>query len=618
MAQTEEIILKTTIDTGNSTESIKSLKTQLRETTTALGSLEKGSAAFEAARKKAGQLKEQIRGVNDAIEDADPEKKFAMFGRAIQGAAGAFTGLQGAMALFGNESKDLEKTLLKVQGAMAFSQGLNSVLEFKNDFADLAKTIGTKVVQAFTTLKGAIAATGLGLLVVTIGAIATNWGKFSEVLSESIPGFDSIVNFFKNFRQIAVGSIKAAVESFRVIGEVVAKFFSGDFGEAIDAAKSFGSRVAEAYNEGYEEEDKKVKIENSLKSRKLQLDIEEAKGKDILAKRLKFLQDELFLLKKGSDEYNAKLIEIEGVRKQIRDKAADERVKSLENTLNLLKAKEVKYIGDFDKIQTAEKNILKQKLKDGLIKQKEYDNGIQLLNIARDKYVQDSDKKRQESIKQAQEEDRQNRINTLNLDFADTKLSGEKRLEALKQLQEQGLQLDVDANQFKEELRIKDLQNQQMIANASMQGLSDLASAMGANAETMKAIAVAQTTIDTYYAAQIAYKQASLNPATIAFPAYPYIMAGAAIASGLARVAAIARTNPKGSGGGNVPSGGGGAAPSAPMIAPASNATRLTNGNEPVITRSLDVKNNRVYVLEKDITSTQGRVDNIRNQATVQ
>jgi hypothetical protein len=54
------------------------------------------------------------------------------------------------------------------------------------------------------------------------------------------------------------------------------------------------------------------------------------------------------------------------------------------------------------------------------------------------------------------------------------------------------------------------------------------------------------------------------------------------------------------------------------MIAPASNATRLTNGNEPVITRSLDVKENRVYVLEKDITSTQGRVDNIRNQATVQ
>jgi hypothetical protein len=226
----------------------------------------------------------------------------------------------------------------------------------------------------------------------------------------------------------------------------------------------------------------------------------------------------------------------------------------------------------------------------------------------------------EEALKLAENEDKSREsFKNKAINYAkDESKSYDDRLATLRFFREKGILTQEEFDQQEIQLELAKLQAKQMITNTVMQGLSDLANAMGANAETMKAIAIAQTTIDTYYAAQTAFLQAQKNPISIIGPAYPYIMAGAAIASGLARVAAIARTNPKGSGGGGAPSGGRGAVPSAPMIAPASNATRLTNGNEPVITRSLDVKNNRVYVLEKDITSTQGRVDNIRNQATVQ
>jgi len=72
----EKIVLETEIKTGNSGNSVKGLKAELRELTKQLGTLEQGSQAFNDAAKRAGQLKEQIRGIADAIDDADPEKAF--------------------------------------------------------------------------------------------------------------------------------------------------------------------------------------------------------------------------------------------------------------------------------------------------------------------------------------------------------------------------------------------------------------------------------------------------------------------------------------------------------------------------------------------------------------
>ena len=266
-----------------------------------------------------------MRDVNDAIENADPEKKFAPFVRTLQGVAGGFAAAQGAAALFSSESEDLQKTLVKVQGAMALSQGLNSLLELRNDFGDLAKMISTKVVSAFTTLRGALMGTGILLIASAVATLAANWEELLGWIEKSFPAFKKISAFFSNFKQMASGALASVVEGFKVVGDVVAKIFSGDFSGAIKSAKEFGSRVATAYNEGYEAKDKELKMQAALKERKFAIDMAEAQGKDVLAVKLKYLQDELTLLEKGSEEYNAKLIEIEQTRTEIRKKANERR-----------------------------------------------------------------------------------------------------------------------------------------------------------------------------------------------------------------------------------------------------------------------------------------------------
>jgi len=62
-----------------------------------------------------------------------------------------------------------------------------------------------------------------------------------------------------------------------------------------------------------------------------------------------------------------------------------------------------------------------------------------------------------------------------------------------------------------------------------------------------KAISIAQATVDTYKGANAIFASAAANPATVLFPAQPFIAAAAAIAGGIANVATIAQQQFQGS-----------------------------------------------------------------------
>lgn len=559
---TEKIVFETEVKTGNSGSSVKGLKQELRELTKQLGTLEQGSEAFNQAARRAGQLKEQIRGVNDAIENADPEKKFAPFSRTIQGLAGGFAAAQGAMALFGAESEDLEKTLVKVQGAMALSQGLNSLIEFKNDFKDLGGIIVKNVVKAFTTLKGAIAATGIGLLVITIGTLITNWKEFSKTVETSIPGFKTVTDFFGNLRQVGVGALKGLVEGFKVVGDVVAKLFQGDFSGAIDSAKEFGARVAVAYNEGYAEEDRKIKIENGLKDRKFALDLEEAKGKDVRAKRIKLMQDELSLLEKGSEEYNSKLIEIETLRTEIKKEGEEKRKKIDEGN--------AAYAKEFDKRMKALADEAWQKEIDSMTSQ----------TATKVSLTEDEANKLLGARKLTNEE-----IAKLAL------MSYEQQLEYIKKL-------------AADEKNIDEKKKEAKLATIAAVGdaLGSLGQIAGEQTAAGKSLAVASATIDTYVGATKAYAQGGV---------LGFISAAAVIAAGLANVRRILSVQvPKSSGSNpSLPSAGG---QSVPQFNPAV-AQQVQGGGD----ITLGQKPQRVYVVESDIRGTMNKVDVIEANATI-
>ena len=157
---------------------VKPLKKQLREATLELQNArqkfgELSTEAVTAAQKVAG-IRDSIEAANEQAQQFDPGKRFQALTTAASTAAGGIAAAQGALALFGGESKDVEKALLKVQGAMALSQGLSQL-------KDIGK-VGDQLTTAFKGLtagangfKKALISTGIGALVVAVGLLVAYW-----------------------------------------------------------------------------------------------------------------------------------------------------------------------------------------------------------------------------------------------------------------------------------------------------------------------------------------------------------------------------------------------------------------------------------------------------------
>jgi len=157
---------------------VKPLKKQLREATQELQVARQrfGEFSTEAvnAAQKVALIRDEIEDANEAAQVFDPGKRFQALTSAASTAAGGIAAVQGAMALFGSESEDVEKALLKVQSAMALSQGLSQL-----------KDIGKVGSQLTTTFKGltagangfkkALISTGIGALVVAVGLLVMYW-----------------------------------------------------------------------------------------------------------------------------------------------------------------------------------------------------------------------------------------------------------------------------------------------------------------------------------------------------------------------------------------------------------------------------------------------------------
>ena len=170
MAQETTVAVKINASTGG-TESVKSLKAQIREATNEATLLAQKFGEFSPEATKAAQrvaqLKDEMDDFKQRVEGLNPDK-FQTIGRVVQGVAGGIQAAQGAMALFGSESENLQKSLLKVQGAMALAQGVQGLMDLKNVFGALA----TAAVQSFATIKAAIMSSGIGAITLLVGAIA--------------------------------------------------------------------------------------------------------------------------------------------------------------------------------------------------------------------------------------------------------------------------------------------------------------------------------------------------------------------------------------------------------------------------------------------------------------
>ena len=203
-------------------KAVGNVRKEIKEATIALQQAQQqfGDYSQEAvtAAKRVAELRDRVAEAAETAKLFDPGAKFAAFSGAINAVAGGFAAVQGALGLVGVESEDLQKQLLKVQSALALSEGLSKITDSAKDFqrlnaviqqtsvfqkglaaANLAtaatqKAMGIATVTTstgFKILRGAIVATGIGALAIGLIALVQNFDKVKKAVLDFIPGLSS-------------------------------------------------------------------------------------------------------------------------------------------------------------------------------------------------------------------------------------------------------------------------------------------------------------------------------------------------------------------------------------------------------------------------------------------
>jgi hypothetical protein len=569
----------------------RSLRSQLRESVQELARLQNtaGASAKEIANaaKRAAELKDRIGDAKATIDAFNPDAKFKAFGQSIQGVAGAFAGAQGALALFGVESENVQKQLLKVQGALAFSEGLNTILGSIDGFKNLALVIKTQVLQAFTTLRGALIASGIGALAIGLGLLIANFDKVRDAVLKLVPGLGVIAN--------AIGDIVTKVTDFVGITSEV------------DRGLELYAKNSKNRKEQYERELKVLESqgasERELSNKRKQIASEDINVLEAKKRNgVKLSEEETKNLANSKNE----LIVIEGNYKKsvlaTQKKGDDEYLKKQNERIDQELANELSRINRLNELAEAglsedEKKIVKvkQQLEADLVLFA--DNERLKADLTR-KSAEEIDKIKRQSGKVEVKE-----LKDVKDVFDVIQNNKPKTIALVTSAMDRSIKASADA-----EVKIAQITQEQklgIISNALRTGMQ----LAGEGTVAGKALGIADATINTYVGATQAL---STLP-----PPFSFIAAAATIAQGLLSVNSIINTPlPSMPGVSDTSGGGGGARLSAAPVPPSFTPNAPTSLDQTSINAIGNV-NARAYVVESDITGSQKRIRRIENSARI-
>jgi len=287
MAVEKVVNLKVNDNIEQTTKHVGSLKTELRNAQNEVNELSKkfGATSDQAvqAAKKAAELKDAI-GDAKALTDAfNPDAKFQALTSTLGGVAGGFSAVQGAVGLLGSESQSVEKMILKVQSAMAISQGIQAIGESVDSFKQLgavirSTTLFQKALSAATAiqtfvmngatlaakaLRGALIATGVGALVVGVGLLIANFDKVKKVVMNLVPQLAMVGDVVMSIVNAVTDFVGATSEAERANDRLKAsaaasialnKKYLAEHGSQLDEFTKQKLAAKDKYNEAIQEE----------------------------------------------------------------------------------------------------------------------------------------------------------------------------------------------------------------------------------------------------------------------------------------------------------------------------------------------------------------------------
>ena len=414
----------------------QSLKSQLRQAQSDVAELSNkfGATSKEAieAAKRAGELKDAI-GDAKALTDAfNPDAKFSALSGSLSGVASGFSAVEGSLALAGIQSENLQETMVRLQAAMALSQGLQGLGESIDSF----KQMGAVAKNALSGIRTGIAATGIGILLVAVGAIAVYWDDIKEAVNGVSAEQESLNKLSQKNLDTEQGKLDAVSSQDNVL-----KLQGKSEKEILKIKLAQTDQVIKA---------SEIQIQQSIATTKAQTEAAK-RNQDILAGVLKFLSVPLTLILKTVDAVGSALGKDFGLEDKVfkglssfifdpkqtqaeGDKVVAEQKKALDKLKN-----------DRAGLQLSINGIDKQASNDAATKRK----------VANDKANDDAQKAKDKAIELAKEKaDALERIRQGEIDT-----EAERRAEELRKVQEDYKLLIAEAEKYgKDTTKLKEAQ----------------------------------------------------------------------------------------------------------------------------------------------------------------
>lgn len=523
----------------------------------------------------------------DMAVDAAATTMGQKLGGALGGVTSGFSIVQGAMGAFGTESKQVEEALLKVQSAMAISEGVKGFRE------------AIPSIKAFgSALKGAIGASGIGLLVIAVGTLVAYWDNIKSAVSgvsDEQEKLNAKTDANLKSQEAKLEAIDGQDNILKLQGKSEKQILELKL-KQIDAviAATEASLVQQ-------EATKKAQIAAAKRNR------------DILEGVLTFLTAPLQVLLGAIDSVGEALGQDFGLRKGLNrsianlvfdpnavKEEADKTIEETEKKLSALKNQRAGFV-------LAIKQINEDANKKDVVDTKQKDTKVQ---ESADKEIEVYEKL---EIKKA------DLLKTSNLT-----LQGhiDERLQAQKDAADLELQiLDAKATkaaQIEEKAHSKKVE----LAKSGLEAIAQITELFGKKSEKaaknafkiQKAANIATALITTYQNATSAYASQFTPLPDPSSPVRGAIAAGIAIASGLANVAKISQQ--KFEGGGSTGAGGGASVPNGGTIpqAPSFNVVGNSGINQ---LAQLQQQPTKAYVVSGDVTTAQSLDRNRIENATL-
>jgi hypothetical protein len=640
---------KKVIELEVKTESLKPLKAQLREAQAEVTALAEkfGATSQEAiqAAKKAAELKDAIADAKALTDAYNPDAKFNALASSIGGVLNGFQAFEGALGLVGVEGEAVQATLLKVQSAMALTQGINGVLEAKEDFARLGKQISdvysgaVKGFQNMTAAGKAFAVTGIGLLITGLGLVISYWDDIKKAVGDVTTAQEDLNSTLDAYKEGATEAIKQTTEvgnAFELAKQgVISKdealhLYNETLGDSFGKAKNL-NEAEKLYADKTDAYIKATALRAQAQALFAKAAEEQVKAltanledqTSFAGKASAGLKGYFFGLKEGVDEYTKAQKEGEKQTKKVSEGRA--------NQLNDLAAsllKEAELIENKNKIvsknEKSTNDEITAKKKEAADKAKELRDKA----LAEEKRLAEGRRKfllEQEELDETRAEQAYQRKLDAAAKAAEEEKAQEDKYRAEQIAAEEAdekRQEDANKRRLEGEEKLQELKYAAVYAGLTL--ISDLSEVFAKKGEKQakkafeiqKAASLAAAIIQTYQSANAAYFSQFTPLPDPTSPIRGAIAAGIAVAAGLGNVAKIASQKFEGGGSAPAPSSpsGGGAGGTSSVITPNFNIVgnaQATNplaglGNQPI----------QAYVVSGEVTTAQNLDRNRINYAT--